>query len=74
MIDTINKITLHAMIKLHSDELLQYQRVLGHEVNCRGCRWSDKGTPARCRKWDMIAPPEVQSAGCDDWVYDEVPF
>lgn len=74
MIDNITKITLPAMIALHSEELLQYQRVLAHEVNCRGCRHSDKGTPSVCRKWNMQPPPEVQSAGCDEWIYDEVPF
>jgi len=74
MIDNVTKITLPAMIALHENELRQYQRVISNEVNCRGCRHSDKGTPAKCRKWNMIAPEDVQKAGCDDWVYDDIPF
>ena len=74
MIDHVTKTSLPAMIQLHERELLNYQRVLAHEVNCRGCIHSDKGTPSKCRKWNMIAPPEVQAAGCDDWEFDCVPF
>lgn len=74
MIDTITKITLTVMIALHKRELNLYESVLSREVNCRGCIHSDKGTPAKCKKYDMIAPPEVLEAGCDEWQFDAIPF
>jgi hypothetical protein len=42
------------------------------EVKCRTCQHFGDGKT--CNRFDAIPPAEVQAAGCEEWVYDEVPF
>jgi DNA repair protein RadD len=42
---------------------------------CWSCSyWSDVAAPGTCRRWDATPPAEVQAAGCETWVEDDLPF
>ena len=44
-------------------------------VGCDSCEYAAvHAQQMLCRKFDAVPPPEVRQAGCDEWVYDQVPF
>ena len=70
----VNRAELALSISIFQGLLNDVLRIQERDLNCRGCVHSDKSTPAKCEKFQMVPPPEVQAAGCDDWVWDEIPF
>jgi hypothetical protein len=40
-------------------------------VNCSSCREWKKG---RCTLADEVPPAAVQAVGCEQWIWDEVPW
>jgi len=38
--------------------------------NCESFAWPR----GYCQRYQSEVPKDVQSAGCDSWVYDEIPF
>lgn len=41
-------------------------------VHCPSCRYF--GIRGMCDRWGQQVPVDVQPVGCDDWVYDDIPF
>lgn len=58
------------MIEFHSQELY---RLKSMSTNCIGCTSFNK-TTGFCNKWKATVPDQAQIKGCDDWVYDDIPF
>jgi hypothetical protein len=48
-----------------------YWRGILADKRCGNCtEWHQE----MCRKYQAAPPPEVQSAGCDEWTWDGIPF
>lgn len=59
----------HEMAEKH------YRMVASIKVECESCEFFAGLTRARlCQKWGATPPPEVIPVGCEEWVYDLIPF
>jgi hypothetical protein len=59
-------------IDLHQRELKFLESI---PVGCSTCKnYSTADRAPRCEKFNAHPPPEVIRDGCDEWVYDEIPF
>jgi hypothetical protein len=60
---------LQAKIELFGRELRALQAIPVRCTSCQHCtrdRW--------CDKFKAAPPDDVRAIGCEDWVYDEIPF
>ncbi len=66
----MTKQELKIKIALFSRELNDLNRI---QIRCNTCEhFLDR--IKRCEKHQACPPDEVINAGCDDWVYDLIPF
>lgn len=66
----MTKQELHIKVALFQRELADLNRI---KVRCNTCEHFTERIK-RCDKHQACPPDEVISAGCDDWVYDPIPF
>ena len=69
----MNKIELTTMASLHEREARRLRSIELSCVNCNNCEHF-KNRGGLCGMYDAAPPPEVLSVGCDQWLYNEVPF
>ena len=62
---------LHAKITLFAKELQLLQKI---DQGCSGCDYSEHRRDGTCRKWNQTVPVDVRKVGCNEWVWDEIPF
>lgn len=67
----MGRIELRAKIELFEAELKGLRRI---DTGCGGCIHSEHRKDGTCTKWNQVVPQEHRAAGCDEWVYDEIPF
>ena len=65
----INRATLAEILQFHRARLAELERA---DQGCGGCLHLGEGM--HCKKWDAVPPVEFRATGCEDWVYDEIPF
>lgn len=65
----MNKSELAAKVELFRRELRQLEAI---KPGCRTCEFCT--TEGWCNKFSASPPPEVKEAGCEEWVYDGIPF
>lgn len=65
----ITKLKREILIQFHRREL---QALEGETPSCNNCiKLTGAGI---CTHWKAAPPPEVKAEGCDEWLYDEIPF
>lgn len=81
----MNKQSLQEQISKHSqqqDDLERLARLTkGHvtflkslQPNCANCEFEGRN-PGDCKRWPgHVVPQHIREAGCDDWVYFDIPF
>lgn len=55
-------------ISVHEREVQWLKKI---DTGCGGCNYLVGG---HCNLWDAPPPSEVIPVGCEQWVYDEIPF
>ena len=61
------------IIKIKLDMLSrELSRLKSIKPTCSNCLNYAQGP--HCNRFDAAPPAHILSAGCEDWVYDEIPF
>jgi len=61
----------------HKDEIISLRQQLSHLESigprCKSCEHfvAAKG---HCKRWNSPVPGDVQATGCEEWLYDNIPF
>lgn len=66
----VNKPILQQVITFHRARLRHYEEI---EVSCTSCVHFVQ-IDQRCKKFEAAVPEEIVVKGCDEWVYDDIPF
>lgn len=64
----MTKTELRIRIELHQRELRTLERI---KVGCRSC---EHYAMPECVKFQSSPPPDIVQQGCDEWIYDHIPF
>lgn len=64
----MNRAQLAAKLELFKSEVLALEQI---KPTCTICIFGQQ--PLKCDKWGNV-PKEVWAKGCDDWLWDEIPF
>lgn len=65
----MNRIELQTKISLFKRELKHLESI---PVHCNSCQYG--ANAGHCSKFGARPPADVQVVGCDEWVYDGIPF
>lgn len=66
----LTKPLMELLVEHHQDMARIYQNRL-RAMSCGNC---DHWGAGRCGKWNVTPPSDVQKIGCEDYVYDQIPF
>lgn len=64
----MNKQELQLKIELFRRELQDLESI---SVSCHTC---ESYSMPECLRYESSPPPDVVKQGCDEWVYDAIPF
>lgn len=64
----MKRVEIQAKIEVFRRELRMLESI---KMNCGNCQHF---VQSMCRKFDAVPPAEVQSFGCEEYEYDEIPF
>lgn len=66
----INRAILEQIISFHRSNYSFYQNI---KTNCESCSYF-KDSIGFCGKYEDMVPADVVAKGCDEWLYDDIPF
>lgn len=65
----MNRIELNTKIELFHRELRTLEAI---KPNCNTCNFGSRSN--WCDKFQAVPPADVTPVGCDDWLFDQIPF
>ena len=67
----MNKKDVQMLIAEYRKHIKELEEI---KTGCKTCQKFNHDTTSICKLYDEVVPPEIITVGCEEWIFDEIPF